>query len=236
MSRPPAGSPAPVTAAPDDRQTWLSTSADATMPLPTVSDSRTPWCETPTHARSMTFTDALAGLVAIVASIAGSAAGSAAASVAGSPAESAAHSAAQPAARGPGWLWPLEPRPAVVRPFDPPDQPWASGHRGVDLRAEVGRAVRSPADGTVTFAGVLAGRGVVVVLHDHGLRSTFEPVEGGPPVGTRVVAGATVGRVSAQPGHCIPATCLHWGVLRGSSYLDPLSMLQWAPVVLLPLP
>jgi murein DD-endopeptidase MepM/ murein hydrolase activator NlpD len=124
----------------------------------------------------------------------------------------------------------------VVRPFDPPDRPWGSGHRGVDLRAEAGRAVRSPADGTIVFAGPVAGRGVVVVSHAGGLRSTFEPVEGGVPVGRHLMAGATVGRVSDQPSHCLPASCLHWGVLRGSTYLDPLSLLRRTPIVLLPLP
>ena len=34
-----------------------------------------------------------------------------------------------------GWSWPLSPRPAVLRAFDPPARPWLSGHRGVDLRA-----------------------------------------------------------------------------------------------------
>ncbi|MGX9901778.1 hypothetical protein ACW0JT_21495 [Arthrobacter sp. SA17] len=33
------------------------------------------------------------------------------------------------------WSWPLSPEPAVLRGFDPPDKPWLSGHRGVDLKA-----------------------------------------------------------------------------------------------------
>ncbi|BAS13167.1 hypothetical protein AHiyo8_14700 [Arthrobacter sp. Hiyo8] len=35
----------------------------------------------------------------------------------------------------PDWAWPLSPKPAVLRGFDPPDKPWLSGHRGVDLQA-----------------------------------------------------------------------------------------------------
>ena len=48
------------------------------------------------------------------------------------------------APRPPSWEWPLAPRPAVLRAFDPPDKPWMSGHRGVDLGA-AHDGVRSPA-------------------------------------------------------------------------------------------
>jgi murein DD-endopeptidase MepM/ murein hydrolase activator NlpD len=133
------------------------------------------------------------------------------------------------------WVWPLEPQPRVVRGFDPPDQPWGAGHRGVDLAAAVGQPVRSPEAGTVTWAGVLAGRGVVVVTHPGGLRSTFEPVRSAVPVGIAVVRGETVGTVTTDPGHCAPVTCMHWGVLRGRQYLDPLAFVGRAPIVLLPL-
>src|SRR3954471_12809427 len=30
-------------------------------------------------------------------------------------------------------VWPLQPEPAVVHGFDPPDSPYGPGHRGVDL-------------------------------------------------------------------------------------------------------
>ena len=41
--------------------------------------------------------------------------------------------------------------------------------------------------------------------------------------------------VAATPGHCAPATCLHWGVLRGETYLDPLVLVGAVRVMLLPL-
>ena len=73
------------------------------------------------------------------------------------------------------WRAPVSPV-AVVRHFDPPAHRWLPGHRGVDLRTTVGAAVRAAGSGRVTFAGTLAGRGVVTV--DHGtLRTTYEPVE-----------------------------------------------------------
>jgi len=134
------------------------------------------------------------------------------------------------------WGWPLDPRPDVVRRFDPPDQPWLPGHRGVDLAASVGQPVLSPTLGRIAWAGVVAGRAVVVVSHEDGLRSTFEPVAAAPAVGTAVRPGEPVGTVTSTAGHCAPGTCLHWGVLRGQAYLDPLSFVGRARVVLLPLP
>jgi murein DD-endopeptidase MepM/ murein hydrolase activator NlpD len=112
---------------------------------------------------------------------------------------------------------------AVVRSFDPPDVPWGAGHRGVDLAASDGAVVVAPADGVVTFAEVLAGRPVLVVSHGE-LRSTFEPVVATVAVGTRVGRGQPVGRLVA--GHACPApVCLHWGVKRGETYLNPLGLL-----------
>lgn len=131
-------------------------------------------------------------------------------------------------------VWPLDPQPQVVTGFDPPSSPWGAGHRGVDLLGAPGQAVRSALPGTVTFAGTLAGRGVVVV--DHGAtRTTYEPVAPALRVGTAVDAGAVLGHLQTGLSHCFPRTCLHWGLLRGEEYLDPLSLLGMAPVRLLPL-
>jgi murein DD-endopeptidase MepM/ murein hydrolase activator NlpD len=86
----------------------------------------------------------------------------------------------------------------------------------------------------VTFAGNVAGRGVVAVGHQGGLRTTYEPVSPGVRAGDRVLAGAVLG-VLAVGQHC-PRSCLHWGALRGDTYLDPLTLLRPpAPPVLLPL-
>lgn len=134
------------------------------------------------------------------------------------------------------WAWPLAPRPEVVHPFDRPDQPWLPGHRGVDLAASVGQPVLAPTSGRVAWTGVIAGRSVLVVSHAGGLRSTFEPVVATVAVGTTVTRGDRVGAVTTAPGHCVPATCLHWGVLHGETYVDPLSLVQRARVVLLPVP
>jgi len=115
--------------------------------------------------------------------------------------------------------WPLHGVPAVVREFDPPDTPWGAGHRGVDLAGQVGDQVLSAAAGTVTYAGLLAGRGVIVVHHG-AVRTTYEPVTATVAVGAWVAAGDPIGTLDA--GHCADAPCLHWGLKRGDEYLDPL--------------
>lgn len=74
--------------------------------------------------------------------------------------------------------------PEVTRGFDPPDGPYRPGHRGVDLAAGPGTPVLAAGAGVVGYAGVLAGRGVVTVVHPgDGLRTTYEPVH--PPGTTR---------------------------------------------------
>ena len=79
-----------------------------------------------------------------------------------------------------GYVWPVDSSPGaapvVEVPFREPTHRFGPGHRGVDLTAPVGAAVLAAAAGTVVFAGVLAGRGVVSVQHADGLRTTYEPV------------------------------------------------------------
>lgn len=131
-------------------------------------------------------------------------------------------------------VWPLLPVPEVVAGFDPPDQPWGAGHRGVDLAGIEGQVVRSALPGTVSYAGRLAGRGVVVVSHGS-TRTTYEPVGASVSVGDPVAAGQPLGVLERVGGHCPPRACLHWGWLRGADYLDPLDLVGGRPVRLLPL-
>jgi murein DD-endopeptidase MepM/ murein hydrolase activator NlpD len=158
------------------------------------------------------------------------------ASAVSTPAASAAAVSA-PSAEVPRgrWTWPLLPRPAVVAGFDAPEVRWGSGHRGVDLAAAVGQSVLATSDGVVTFRGVVVDRGVLVVETAGGLRTTFEPVASSLSAGATVTQGQPVGTVAGTPGHCAPATCLHWGVLRDDVYLDPLALVGAVRVVLLPL-
>lgn len=131
-------------------------------------------------------------------------------------------------------VWPLLPRPEVVHHFDPPAVRWAAGHRGADLAGHVGQPVRSALAGRVTFVGRIAGLGVVVVSHG-ATRTTYQPLLATVSRGDRVAAGEPVGRLAGVGSHCSPRACLHWGLRRGETYLDPLSLVDAPrPVRLLP--
>ncbi len=111
---------------------------------------------------------------------------------------------------------------------------YAAGHRGVDLAGAPGQRVFAAEAGRVTYAGLLAGRGVVVVSHGS-TRTTYEPVHARVHVGATVRAGDVLGTLERFGSHCAPASCLHWGLIRGDTYLDPLTLLGAGPVRLLPL-
>ncbi|MEU8348861.1 hypothetical protein AB0C60_04715, partial [Streptomyces sp. NPDC048845] len=87
---------------------------------------------------------------------------------------------------------------------------------------------RAVAAGRVSFAGQVAGRSVVTVeltgTGDPQLRITYQPVRAQVAKGDRVAAGEEVGVLADGPFHCAGG-CLHWGLLRGEDYLDPLGLL-----------
>lgn len=137
-------------------------------------------------------------------------------------------------ATAPAYRAPLPEPIEVLRPFDPPATDYGPGHLGVDLRATRAAIVRAAADGVVSFAGQVAGRGVVVVGHPDGIRTEYEPVQPLVRVGAHLRAGDPVGELRGRHQGC-PGPCLHWGARRGDNYLDPLTLLRpLGPVVLLP--
>ncbi|WP_344023290.1 M23 family metallopeptidase, partial [Kribbella jejuensis] len=138
------------------------------------------------------------------------------------------------AGAGPAADWPLQPRPDVVHGFELPAKPWLPGHRGVDLLGRPGQPVLAATPGTVTYAGPLAGRGIVTITYG-ARRTTYEPVVADVPVGTPVQPGTVIGHLSTAGSHCPPQPCLHWGLLQANQYLNPLSLLPHPPVRLLPL-
>ncbi len=141
-----------------------------------------------------------------------------------------------PSAPGPGFGWPLRGTPVVDRGFEPPRSAYGAGHRGVDLRAALGAPVLAAGAGQVSYAGLLAGRGVVTVTHPDGLRTTYEPLTVAVRVGQAVGAGGVLGHLATGHASCRPGTvCLHWGLLRGQTYLDPLSLVVPTRMRLLPL-
>jgi murein DD-endopeptidase MepM/ murein hydrolase activator NlpD len=132
------------------------------------------------------------------------------------------------------WTAPLGDPPRVTRPFAPPASPYGPGHRGVDLAGAQGFAVVATGDGVVAFAGMVAGRPVVSVDHADGLRTTYEPVDPAVGAGTRVGRGTVLGVLVAGHAGCPVDACLHWGLRRGETYLDPLQLLRPPRIRLLP--
>ena len=140
---------------------------------------------------------------------------------------------ADPPAAATAWTTPLS-GSVVTRPFDAPAHAYGPGHRGADLGGAPGAPVVAAGDGVVVFAGMVAGRPVVSVDHADGLRTTYEPVDPVVGAGQQVARGSPIGTL--VPGHagCPVEACLHWGLRRGETYLDPLLLLV-VRVRLLPL-
>ncbi|CAL9410059.1 hypothetical protein SUDANB6_01633 [Streptomyces sp. enrichment culture] len=135
---------------------------------------------------------------------------------------------AGPAVPAVGRTWPVGTHPPVLRDWAPPPGPYAPGHRGVDLAAPPGAPVRAVAPGRVSFAGRVAGKGVVSLelagTGDPPLRTTYEPVRASVREGEEVTAGEVIGAVEPTGSHCA-APCLHWGLRGAGTYLNPLMLL-----------
>ncbi|GAA0604580.1 M23 family metallopeptidase [Streptomyces crystallinus] len=137
-----------------------------------------------------------------------------------------------------GGVWPVPGRPVVVRGWDPPATPYGPGHRGIDLAAPPGTQIRAVAAGRVTFAGPVAGQGVLTITLDGSgtppLRTTYEPVHPVVHPGDHVTPGQPVATLDAEPRHCGEVGCLHWGLKRGEAYVNPLVLVGRGHCRLLP--
>ena len=151
--------------------------------------------------------------------------------VLGPPPAASAPPAGSPAGPAPAaspWVAPLPLPLGIVRAFEPPAHPYGPGHRGVDLAAGPGSPIRAAGAGTVRYAGELAGRPVVSIEHPGGLRTTYEPVIAAVRRGERIGTGQVIGHLTARGAHC---RCLHWGLVTGTGYRDPLTLLGGRPVL-----
>ncbi len=137
--------------------------------------------------------------------------------------------------RSTGFVLPMAGPVAVLTPFRPPATRYGVGHRGVDLAGAPGTPIRAAGAGIVVHAAPLAGRGVISIEHQVGLRTAYEPVTASVQPGDAVVAGQVIGVLEAGHSSCAPAVCLHWGArLPDGSYLDPMGLLRGLRVRLLP--
>lgn len=128
----------------------------------------------------------------------------------------------------PGWVWPVQ-GPVVV-PFDPPDSPYGSGHRGIDVAVPLGTPVLAPADGTVTFAGPVGGRLFVTVDHGGGVWSTSSFLATLAVRRNDVVSsGDVLGRSGTGHAGSLIAH-VHFSVRLDEVYVDPLGYLSAADI------
>ena len=128
-----------------------------------------------------------------------------------------------PARAAGDWSWPVI--GPVIRGFDPPDSPFGSGHRGIDIAATVGSPVRATAAGKVTFAGPVGGKLFLTIDHGGGLESTYSWLDALiVRRGDIVSRGQQIGRSgTGHPGEVVPH--LHFGVKLLDVYVDPLDYL-----------
>ena len=127
------------------------------------------------------------------------------------------------------WSWPTD--GAVLRPFALGTNVYAGGqHRGIDLAAPAGSAVRAPAAGIVTFQGTVPTHGrIVSILTPDGYSVTLTHL--GETIvsrGETVEEGQQVGTVgpSGTPEHETPY--VHFGVrvaAEAQGYVDPATFL-----------
>jgi murein DD-endopeptidase MepM/ murein hydrolase activator NlpD len=132
-------------------------------------------------------------------------------------------SIAPPASAAGTWTWPVD--GPVIRGFDPPDSPYGSGHRGIDIAAPAGSVAVAPAPGGGAGAGPVGGRLFLTIDHGSDLESTFSWVSALlVRRGDVVRQGMPVAHTGA--GHAgDPIPNLHFGVKLDDVYVDPLDYL-----------
>jgi hypothetical protein len=117
----------------------------------------------------------------------------------------------------------------VARPFSYSGSAFAAGaHRGLDLAADAGAAVRAPCTGRVVYAGPLPGGSGVTLRCGEWRVTLLGLAPGGLRPGRRVAAGARLGRVAPMKGH----SGMHLGVRAAGErlgYVDPAGLLGGAP-------
>jgi hypothetical protein len=126
------------------------------------------------------------------------------------------------------WTWPVV--GPIIRGFDPPDDPYGAGHRGIDIAADLSTVIVAPDAGVVTFAGKVGGRLFLTIDHGGGVSSTCSWLNAVMVHrGDHVVRGQPVALTGwGHPDEPVPH--LHFGVRLNGTYVDPLAYLGSPPV------
>jgi len=122
------------------------------------------------------------------------------------------------------YAWPVS--GPVIRPFEAPSNPYSAGHRGIDIAAPFGTPLHAANPGVVSFAGWVGGALFISIDHVDGVRTTYSwlssvSVKKGQSVQRSQVIGAT-GRGHPE----LPQPQLHFGARIGTTYIDPLPLLE----------
>ena len=127
------------------------------------------------------------------------------------------------------YRWPVA--GPIIRFFEPPPTPYSAAHRGIDIAVPFGTPIHAPADGTVTFAGWIAGSMFLTIDHGDGVKTSYSWLSGlsvskGHPVHTGEVIGFT------GHGHPeVPTPHLHFSARVNGAYVDPLLLLEGLDLV-----
>ena len=111
---------------------------------------------------------------------------------------------------------------AVIDPFRPPAHIGASGNRGLEYGNSDNQVVAAAAPGYVFFAGAVAGRNAITILHDDGVRTTYTGL-----LEIWVVDGMMVNQHSAI---AMASSGFHFGARINDHYLDPQILLDASEV------
>lgn len=105
-----------------------------------------------------------------------------------------------------------------------PQSEYGPGHRGVDIKVEIGGSLLAPTDSVLTFKAVVVDRPVVTFQTTDGYLLSFEPACSKLQIGEAIKSGQKLG------WHCTPASeyqyhclqCVHVSARSQFGYLSPL--------------
>jgi murein DD-endopeptidase MepM/ murein hydrolase activator NlpD len=125
--------------------------------------------------------------------------------------------------------------PKILHEIDRDIGKYDAGHRGVDLKGNVGDVIHAPESGKILWKGVVGGKPTFTYQVDD-LKLTFTPASTARSVGESVRKGEALGTLTQNndgSNHCIDSVCLHWGVVDDQdNYLDPKAFVYRPRIVL----
>jgi murein DD-endopeptidase MepM/ murein hydrolase activator NlpD len=101
-------------------------------------------------------------------------------------------------------------------------------HTGIDIQGEPGDKVVASANGTVSYTGISPTGGLTIVIrHNSRIRTTYLNLAGiYVNVGNHVKQGDIIGSLGAYDDISNEKCHLHFAVIYGNMYLDPVQLLD----------